>query len=446
MLKRFLGFVVIGTLLLGFGWLFHLNPAQIELHVTPSKSYSLPLPLLVLGSLMAGAFAIFVLALVREAQWTLFDRRRRRIEARTAKGRALIAAGRDQLWHGRPERAKRMLRRAPATQRDPESLGVLAETALAAGRHDEARSVLEDALATHTAHPRLLALRASLSARDSEWREATILLERAVAAEPDSLRLATALRDAYVRERRWAEAVSAEDRYVALLRTPQETEGERARMLGLRYEQAIDSEAPEETVRLLRDLLWRDPAFVPAAISLGDTLRHLDRAREAGRVWLRAAQIRPEPVLLGRIESLFRELGQSHKVLALYRRFEPRPPALAEGYVRFLIAEGSIDEAAAELDRAAAGLSERSRALLRAEIERRRGNAESALEAVHAAYDAPVADALPHACAVCGRSFLGWIPRCSGCGAWDSVHAAGAGVDTPIVRPEPGFLRRLIGR
>ena len=51
MLKRFLGFVVIGTLLLGFGWLFHLNPAQIELRVTPSKSYSLPLPLLVLGSL-----------------------------------------------------------------------------------------------------------------------------------------------------------------------------------------------------------------------------------------------------------------------------------------------------------------------------------------------------------------------------------------------------------
>ena len=47
MLKRFLGFVVVGTLLLGFGWLFHLNPAQIELHVTPTKTYTLPLLLLV---------------------------------------------------------------------------------------------------------------------------------------------------------------------------------------------------------------------------------------------------------------------------------------------------------------------------------------------------------------------------------------------------------------
>src|SRR2546423_1859140 len=112
MLKRFLGFVVVGTLLLGFGWLFHLNPAQIELHVTPSKTYTLPLPLLVLGSFLAGASAIFLLALVREAQWTLSDRRRRRIEGKKAKGRALVAAGRDQLWHGHPERAKRLLRRA----------------------------------------------------------------------------------------------------------------------------------------------------------------------------------------------------------------------------------------------------------------------------------------------------------------------------------------------
>jgi len=308
------------------------------------------------------------------------------------------------------------------------------------------QSVLEDALAIHADHPRLLALRASLSARESEWREATTLLERAVAAEPDSLRLVASLRDAYVRERRWADAVRVEDRYVALARTPQEAEAERARMLGLRYEQALDLEDPEDSVRALRDLLGRDPAFVPAAVSLGDTLRHLDRPREAGRAWLRTAQLRPEPVLLARIESLFRDLGQSSKVLALYRRFEPRPPVLAEGFVRFLIAEGSIDEAAAELDRVEAGLSERSRALLRAEIERRRGKPELALEALHAAYDAAPSDALPHACAACGRSFLGWIPRCSGCGAWNSVQASGGVAEDTLARREPGLLRRLMRR
>jgi len=444
MLKRFLGFVVVGGLLLGFGWLFHLNPAQIELHLTSTRVYSLPLPLLVLGSFLAGASAIFLLALVREAQWTLFDRRRRRIEAKNAKGRALVAAGRDLLWHGRPERAQRMLRRASAAQRDVESLAALGETALAAGRADEARVILEEALAIHGDHPRLLALRASASARESEWREASVLLERAVAAEPDSLRLAVALRDAYVRERRWADAVRAEDRYVALLSTPQDAEGERTRMLGLRYEQALDLDTPEATARALSDLLWRDPTFVPAAIALGDTLRHLGRPREAARVWTRSARLRPEPVLLSRIESVQRELGQPSRVVGLYRALNARSPALVETFVRFLIEQGSVEEAAAELDATGASLAERDRALLRAEIERRRGHAEPALDGLRAAFDAAPGEALPHTCRSCGRSFLGWIPRCTGCGTWDSVAAAGAMEET-APRREPSLLRRLIG-
>ena len=38
MLKRFLGFVLVGALLLGFGMLFYMNPAIVELHVTASRS------------------------------------------------------------------------------------------------------------------------------------------------------------------------------------------------------------------------------------------------------------------------------------------------------------------------------------------------------------------------------------------------------------------------
>ena len=78
---------------------------------------------------------------------------------------------------------------------------------------------------------------------------------------------------------------------MALLRTAREVEAERPRMLGLRYEHALELDSPEESVHALRDLLRRNPAFVPAAIALGDTLRHLDRSREAGSVWLRTARL-----------------------------------------------------------------------------------------------------------------------------------------------------------
>ncbi len=449
MLKRFLAFVVLGALLLGFGVLFYMNPAIVELHVTPSRSYSLPLPLLVLASLLAGAAAIFVLALVREGQWTLRERRRKRREARTAKNRALVAAGRELLWHDRPGPAKRVLRRAPASERDVEALAALAETSLRADRNDEARMVVEDALAIHPDDPRLLAVLASVAARENEWRRASGLLERAAAADPDSVRLAVSLRDAYARERRWADALREEDRYLALLREPRDLESERPRRLGLRYELALSRDRPEEVVAELYGLLRDEPGFVPAAVSLGDTLRHLGRDREAGRVWLRAARLRPMPVLLGRIESLYRDLGQPNKVTAIYRRLQTGGASFprAARLVRFLLTQGAVEEAAAALESAVSAGNEAEAALLRGEIERRRDNPSAALESFHVAFDAWPEDGRLHLCAVCGRSVAAWLARCPGCGGWDSLRLPNEGETPPAVAGTLGALfRRLVAR
>jgi lipopolysaccharide biosynthesis regulator YciM/uncharacterized integral membrane protein len=452
MLKRFLAFVVVGALLLGFGVVFYMNPAIVELHVTPSRSYSLPLPILVLASFLAGAAAIFTLALVREAQWTLGERRRRRREARIAKNRALVAASRELLWHDRPGPAKRALRRAPARERDVDAIAALAETSLRADRPDEARMVLEDSLAIHTEDPRLLGLLASVAARENEWRRASALLERAVDAEPDSLRLAASLRDAYARERRWADALRAEDHYLALLREPRALESERPRRLGLRYELALSRDRAEEVAADLYGVLRDEPMFAPAAVSLGDTLRQLGRDREAGRVWLRAALLRPLPVLLARIESLYRELGEPHKVTSLYRRLRANGTSSARTarLARFQLAQGSVDEASSTLESATPEPQgdEIELALLRGEIARRRGDPSGALEALRVAFDAWPSDGGPHLCSVCGRSTHAWLARCPGCGHWDALRPADSEAARPPAPASPlgARLRRLAAR
>jgi tetratricopeptide (TPR) repeat protein len=448
-LKRFLAFVVVGALLLGFGVLFYMNPTVVELRIAPSRSYSLPVPLVVLASFLAGAAAIFALALVREAQWTLGERRRKRREMRAAKNRAFVAAGRELLWHGRPGPAKRALRRAPARERDVEALAALAETSLRVNRADEARLVLEEGLAIHPDDPRLLAMLASVSAREREWRQASALLERAFAAEPHSVRLAESLRDAYVRERRWAEASRTEDHYLALLREPHDLESERGRQLGLRYELALSRERPEDVVAELYALLGDAPSFVPAAVSLGDTLRRLRRDRDAGRAWLRAARLRPVPVLLGRLESLYGDLAQPNKVTALYRRFQMRDPSFSRAarLVRFLLAQGAVEEASAALESAPREHEAAEAALLRGEIERRRGNSAAALESLRVAFEAWPHDGGPHLCSVCGRSAETWAARCGECGSWDALQPPGEVHGPPAAAPSIGaFLRRLVAR
>jgi lipopolysaccharide biosynthesis regulator YciM len=319
-----------------------------------------------------------------------------------------------------------VLRRTPTDTRDAESLAVLAETALAADRLDEARVLVEDSLAVHPDHPRLLALLATVSARQNEWRAATNLLERAVGVEPASPRLAAALRDAYARERRWAEAVRAEVGYLALLKRPDQIVAERARLLGLRYELALDRASADDRIKELYGLLWGAPAFLPAAISLGDALQFLGRLREAARVWLRAARIRPAPVLLERLESLYRELGRPKKMVAVYRRLRRRSdsPLLLRRLVRFLLAEGAIEEAAAEIATASPKIADDFETqLLRGEVERVRGNTDLALEAFRAAYDSVSTDHVSYLCSTCGRRSSDWEPRCPGCGAWDSLGA-----------------------
>ena len=421
MLKRFFGFVLLGTVLLGVGALFHLNPTAVEFHLTPSRTYSLPVPLLLLVGFFAGASAIFVLALIRETQWTLADRRRRKHDARLQRYRAWVRDSRELLWHGRTERAKQALRKAPAEQRSVDMILSLAEAALAAERSDEAKLLIEECLAVHSEDPRLLALLAEAYAREGDRRAATTLLERAAARAPDSPRLIAAVRDAYVREQRWESALRAEERYLALLHQPEEIARGYRRLLGLRYELALQRDSSEESIRDLYAILRAAPGYLPAAVSLGDLLERLGRSSEAGRVWLRAARVRPAPVVLSRVEAAYRALGRPQKIVGFYRWLRRRAdsPILARRLARFLLAEGSIEAAAAEL--AASPADGHETELLRAEIERRRGHSEEALRLFAAACEEIVGGETAHVCEECGFAAARWESRCPRCGGWDTL-------------------------
>src|SRR5262249_12722229 len=115
------------------------------------------------------------------------------------------------------------------------------------------------------------------------------------------------------------------------------------------------------------------------------------------------------------------------RVTALYQRLVRRSPspALASSFVRFLLAEGSVDAAASELVRARA-LFEDSRDLqiLSGEVARLRGNADAALQAFRSALDPSPPARRDYGCRACTRTVGHGAARCPGCGAWDSLAAA----------------------
>ncbi|MGH7860522.1 MAG: tetratricopeptide repeat protein, partial [Candidatus Binatia bacterium] len=358
MLKRFLGFLLAAALLVGFGYLFYLNPSSVEFRLSAERAYALPLPLLLLLAFLAGAAAIFLLALLRETQWTIAEARRRRHERKLEQQRSALATGRRLHWEGLPDQARNLvwrLREAPDTV---EASVLLAESALASDRVEEARGVLDAALARHPNQPQLLALLATTERRLGRPGLATAHLEKAVALEPRSPRLLSTLRDSYIDEGRWSDALATEERLLATLRLPEEILGEQPRTRSLRYQAALAADGDGRIVEQLGAVLAQYPGFLPAAVALGDSLCRLGRPREAARVWVRAAYRRPLPVVLSRIEAVYERLGHPKRVLALYHSLRKREnsPALLLRQARFLLAQGRIDEAVRELDAAPAEL------------------------------------------------------------------------------------------
>jgi lipopolysaccharide biosynthesis regulator YciM len=305
----------------------------------------------------------------------------------------------------------------------------LAQTALEDDKPDEARFVIENGLALHPDEPRLLAMLAAVHAAENDPPRATALLERAASLAPESPRIAAALRDSYAREHRWRDALAAEDRYLALARSSAETAREQKRLLGLRYEIALEHESPEEAIRALHSLAGGATPFLPAALSLGDLLVREGRPLEALRVWFRAAAARPEGVLLDRIERVCRESERGRRIVSFYEQLRRRAdsPLLVRRHVRFLLTTGDVAAAAAVLDAAPQHFAEdRELVLLRAEVERRRQNAARALGAVEEAFAAG-APQPAYLCRSCERQAPRWSPRCPSCGRWDELES----VDRP---------------
>lgn len=433
MLKRFVAFVIAGAVLVGFGALFYLNPATADFHLTPTRVYTLPLPLLLLVAFLGGALAVFLLAIVRETQWTIADLRRRRHEWRRQRREAALARGLELRWHGFPQRARARLRFAIRSADLVDAAISHAEASLETDHPAQVKALVEEALSRHRDHPRLLELLARVHLALGEDRAATIALERAAAVERESPRILAALRDRYVAEARWAEALHVEEVLVRVLADARRVREEEPCLRGIRVQAALASDggggaAPRQLWALLAD----DAGFLPAAIPLGDRLRNEGALKEAARVWTRAARVRPAPVLLERIEEVYRRLGRPNKVVLLYRKLgrSGASPTLALRLVRFLLAEGRIEEAAAELEAEASRLSGLPAFhAFRGEIQRLRGDPDTALQSFRKALDPELELRERYECRACRRALADWVTRCPHCGAWDTAESRARGGD-----------------
>ncbi|HXG16991.1 MAG TPA: tetratricopeptide repeat protein [Calidithermus sp.] len=243
--------------------------------------------------------------------------------------------------------------------------------------------------------------------------------------EPGALR---GLRDLAIQAGAWAEALVLQERVLAVVGSA-ERRAEAATLAAIHYElgrAAAGAGRAAEAVEHFRGALRADPAFVPAAVALGDAHEAAGERREAVRTWERAAEHQPALPLLVRLERVYREEGRPSRMIALYREAAERAPddlavAVALGRVYFELE--MLDEAADQFEKVEVRAPDLPvvHAYLGAVFERR-GETREAFAEYRRALRLAGAFEWPHRCAACGAPAPAWQDRCPGCGRWNTIR------------------------
>lgn len=239
-----------------------------------------------------------------------------------------------------------------------------------------------------------------------------------------------AIRDLTASAGRWAEALEVQERLSALAGA-EERSAELAWLAGIHYEigKACLAEGKlADARRHFTEAVRSDRTFLPAHLALGDAWEQAGDRREAIRVWKRAAEITPAPVLLRRLEQAYRAEGRPSLMIGLYQDALQRAPqdlALAFALGRVYFELEMLDEAADQFQKVEVRAPELAslHAFLGA-IYERRGQAAEAFEEYRRALRLIEGFDWPYACAACGAVHAHWQDRCVRCGRWNTLRAS----------------------
>lgn len=111
-----------------------------------------------------------------------------------------------------------------------------------------------------------------------------------------------------------------------------------------------ESEQTKEGIKLLEDVVRRDPNYGPAMLLLGDLLMKLDKWQKAADSWLKLVHKFPQTAILvfARLEKAYFEMGRFSELTTVFEELaaslsEP-VPAVQLARVRLALKRGELDE------------------------------------------------------------------------------------------------------
>ncbi len=294
-MKRAVLLAIAVAILVGFvAYAYTMNPTDVDVRLSRSLSYRMPLGILLVATLVSGV----VVAVIAVALQQIGNRIATWGERRQARAVAIVdelnASGAALAWGGEIERSRSVLKKA--WRRDPHNK--MAALALAnsysdTGEYEAAKQTLEAAVEQNASDPDLrFALAEAL--RCNGETEAAIRMHETVRVQfPHAPRVLVALRELYTQSGRWNDSVEVQKRYISELSNSAGIHRERDRLREFRYRAAMQVAEPTSRLTALNALLAEDRDYAPAVDSVGDSLVELGRPAEALKIWEKSFKREP---------------------------------------------------------------------------------------------------------------------------------------------------------
>jgi len=416
-----------GLLAILFGYITIFNRGDTTLVLWSGRSVSLPMSVLVLAAVFAGACFVLLMVAATEMGGAARHLGRRRRLRRERRFETLFEKGCDLADLGLSDRALSCFERI--LDHDPGSVSALVQLGVMRRRQGDAEVAIryhKRALEREPTHIRALVALVEDCLDAERWQEALEVCGKLLEIEGEAVRVQVWSRDLQVRLGRLDEAIDTQRH----LMRHEGLGSEAHRMLRrLQFLQAMTRQeegSTEMARKQLMEILRQERTFVPAQVELGRLLLVEGKAKDAVRRWREGYGQTHDIVFLHLLERYYLGQEDPDAAIAVYLGALKDAPAsvelqfcLGKLYLRLEMLDNAYDTLR---DLADAGASFPALHRLLGEVRHRRGDDEAAFGELQACVPFRVAAVVPYRCTACGADSEEWHAQCPVCGAWESLR------------------------
>ncbi len=445
-------FIIFTLIFIAFGYLFYLNPNEVEFSLYQDHTLSISPALIAFAAFIIGSFFVFLVTLFVDARRAFQLWRSSKSERKEGKYRERYSDALEEMLRGNIQKAREML--SHILEKRPQHLAAyisLANLYSLEGKYSDAIDVLIRAKVVNPGNLELLFDLVKNYVGLKRYPAALEMLDAILARDPSNREALRKKRDIHMIMGDWNDAYQTQRNVVKHTKEKEYSQPEKKILAGMEYkfsEELAQRGNFKEAEKSLKEIIKEDSAFFPAYVSLGDVLQRQGSFEEAENIWKKALEASWNPVFLERLESLCLSMANPQKALDLYRdymRQRPEDSVLRFFFSRLLIRLEMVDEAIEQLrDLEMSGVLFPELFILMGQAYHRRGDFAHSMEAYEKAMDTKKFPIPAYQCSSCGQSRPDWSGFCDSCHSWGtfSIHLPDFSQKIPAI-PFYNFPARL---